>query len=495
MEDDDDDDQMDELISDILFPYGDDDDVLAVSAILQAVPSVMPSSATIASAILDVGDNHGDHTGERTRRRLFDHALTAKLIHDHYLGPTPLHGSQFKLQFRVSLTTFQYMLESIMNSNTPFYNPKPTNKRRHATIEAKLLLPLKTLAYGVPMHCFVDYFNMSNTFAAQCCEEFDNVLIKLFSAEFLRSPTAEDLKSIVAFHQEIYGVPGMFGSLDCTHTDWRSCPVAWQSSYKSAHNGSPSLVLEALGDHHLWVWHFAYGFAGSLNDINVLRESPLMERFISGQFERLEKSAKVTPYVIGTEMFDSLYVLVDGIYPAYSRFVRAMKRPVTNEEKFFAKWQEACRKDIERVFGVMKRVWKFLAHPIELQGLDKIASRVYACLILHNMNVAERIMGDVKIRYRPSHDMSRDTTDPPPNPADTAAVLERLRRLPPNIQQRIAESIDIINGTRPAMVDAFSLLAARAERLEKLQSHDECFRLYHALQAFVNTYGLKGAKK
>ena len=425
-------DGLDRLIEDAMFPSG-DEEVLAASLLLQAVPLVLESSTVTVAAVLDDvdGNNNGNHTGERTQRRRFDHGLTAKLIHDHYLGPTPLHGSQFKLQFRISLSTFQFIFERIMNSNTPFYTTKTKTTVVRASNEARILLPLKTLAYGVPMHCFVDYFNMSNTFAAKCCEEFDNVLIKIFSTEFLRSPTADDLKSIVAFHKEIYGVPGMLGSLDCTHTDWNSCPVAWQSSYKSAHNGSPSLILEALADHHLWVWHFAYGFAGSMNDINVMKQSPLFQRFINGHFHRLEESAKVTPYFIGTQQFNSLFVLVDGIYPAYSRFVRSMKRPVTAEEKFFAKWQEACRKDIERVFGVMKRSWKFLAHPIELQGLDKIASRVYACLILHNMNVAERIMGQASTRYRPSHNMNRDRTEEPPNPPDVAAILQRLRRLPP----------------------------------------------------------------
>ena len=42
----------------------------------------------------------------------------------------------------------------------------PGKKNYVASLQSDLL-PLKTLAYGVPMHCFVDYFNMSNTFAAK----------------------------------------------------------------------------------------------------------------------------------------------------------------------------------------------------------------------------------------------------------------------------------------------------------------------------------------
>ena len=140
---------MDDLIHDMLY-NGEDDDALPASALFQVVPSVIPSTAMIACSLLDVDDNNRDHTGERSQRHCFDHGLTSKLIQDHYLGPTALHGSQFKLQFRVSLTTFQFILEKVMNSSTPFYKTTTTlTTTVRASNEAGLLLPLKTLSYVV----------------------------------------------------------------------------------------------------------------------------------------------------------------------------------------------------------------------------------------------------------------------------------------------------------------------------------------------------------
>jgi len=49
------------------------------------------------------------------------------------------------------------------------------------------------------------------------------------------------------------------------------------------------------------------------------------------------------------------------------------------------------------LFGIMKAQWQFLARPITLMGLEDIGRRVYCCLILHNMNVTDRVMGDVKM--------------------------------------------------------------------------------------------------
>jgi hypothetical protein len=74
------------------------------------------------------------------------------------------------------------------------------------------------LAYGVPPHTFIDYFQMSPQYARECCKEFDNGMRTIYMNEFLRLPTATDLKNIVKLHKAAHGVDGMIGSLDCTHT-------------------------------------------------------------------------------------------------------------------------------------------------------------------------------------------------------------------------------------------------------------------------------------
>jgi hypothetical protein len=62
----------------------------------------------------------------------------------------------------------------------------------------------------------------------------------------------------------------MMSSLDCMHTQWKNCHKAWQASFKSGkESGGPSFVLEAMSDYHLWFWHASFGYAGSLNNLNV----------------------------------------------------------------------------------------------------------------------------------------------------------------------------------------------------------------------------------
>ena len=53
------------------------------------------------------------------------------------------------------------------------------------------------------------------------------------------------------------------------------------------------------------------------------------------------------------EVFDLLYYLVDGIYPALARFLPTISVPKSKIVSFFAKKQEAYRKDVERGFDVL----------------------------------------------------------------------------------------------------------------------------------------------
>jgi hypothetical protein len=233
-----------------------------------------------------------------------------------------------------------------------------------ASYEAKILLPLKTFAYGIPPHTFIDYFQMSKGLAARCCDVFALLMKLLYDEEYLRIPDALDLKRIAKLHKERHGVNGMFGSLDCIHTPWKNCPKGWQASFKSGKETcGPTVVLEALCDYHLWFWHASFGYAGSLNDLNILNLSPLLESLVDRSFTELEQSSMLVPFEVAGNMFHRLFVLVDGIYPPYSRFVEGIQLPQTDAENRYTAWQEASRKDIERAFGVLQSRFQVMSRP------------------------------------------------------------------------------------------------------------------------------------
>ena len=313
----------------------------------------------------------------------------------------------------------------------------------YSSLEARLLLPIKTLAFGVPPHTFTDYFQMSKALAAEACKHFDNIISILYLKEYLRQPSSQDLKSINKLHKEVHGIEGMFASLDCMHTYWKNCPKAWAGQFQGKEK-KPTIVLEAACDYNTWFWHASYGYSGSMNDIQVFDLSPLLESFVDGSFSNAEK--EVGSFCIGGTYFDLMFLLVDGIYPKIARFVKACKMPITIDEEKFTAWQESKRKDIERAFGILQSQWQFIRNGILLMNLNMLSQRITSCIILHNICVSDRIMGDVYKRYDPSYSICDDneinelrSNVEIENNDENVAVGVGISNMPRNIQLAFAD--------------------------------------------------------
>lgn len=392
---------------------------------------VIAHQSSLAAVVLAMdaqfdGDLLGPPVDHRTlprgTRRHFNHARARMCIMEDYLGPVPkFPGRQFVRHFRIDPSRFQRLMQDVMHSEIRYYTKRvDALGEEGSSVEARLLLPLKTLAYGVAPHCFQDYFQMSETMASTAMKEFDLMMEKLYRKEYLRVPTKADLKSIVKLHKARHKIDGMFVSLDCMHVPWKNCPVAWQGSYQGK-EGMPTLVLEGASDHHMWFWSACFGYAGTLNDKTILTLSELFEKLINGSFVLTEDD--LVPFIISGEEFNKLFILVDGIYPQWSRFVKGMKEPIYQAEKTFSEWQEAARKDIERAFGNLQQKFQYMARPIHQMDLNIIGKRVSTCLMLHNMCVSDRVMGDVYARYDPAFSVDAEEDELIEQPDD----LERVQ--------------------------------------------------------------------
>ncbi|XP_071699373.1 uncharacterized protein [Rutidosis leptorrhynchoides] len=133
------------------------------------------------------------------------------------------------------------------------------------------------LAYDIAPDAFDEYLHMGASTSRDYLKNYCKCIIHMFSREYLRKPTEEDVRRLHAKHLEMHGFPSMLGSLDCMHWASKNCPVAWQGHYHRGDHEGPTIMLEAVASYDMWILHAFFGQAGSNNDINVLNESNLFE--------------------------------------------------------------------------------------------------------------------------------------------------------------------------------------------------------------------------
>lgn len=83
------------------------------------------------------------------------------------------------------------------------------------------------------------------------------------------------------------------------------------------------------------------------------------------------------------------YYLADGIYPSWATFVKTILEPQGNKKKYFAKAREACRKDVERAFGVLQSRFAIVRGAARMWDEDTLHDIMMACIIMHNMIVED----------------------------------------------------------------------------------------------------------
>ncbi|XP_020258618.1 uncharacterized protein LOC109835030 [Asparagus officinalis] len=121
---------------------------------------------------------------------------------------------------------------------------------------------------------------------------------------------------------------------------------------------------------------------GSNNNINVLQASNL--------FDNLTQCiTSPAQYTIQGKNYDFGYYLVDGIYPKWPTLVQNISKSKDKKKQYFAMMQEACRKDVERAFGVLQSRFGIIKGPARFWDKQTLHDIMTTCIIMHNMIIED----------------------------------------------------------------------------------------------------------
>jgi hypothetical protein len=333
---------------------------------------------------------NGDINTAPAKRKMvkYNRARARRCIMQDWMGPTPtFDDKQFERTFWIKRNMVDGLLSKLVNHDSFWTNSIDSCGRQSIDPVVKFVTAQKLVCYGVSFSAFKDYCQMGESTARLCMSKLCRGIVECeeISAFYLRYPSKSDARNIVNLHKRVHGIPGMLGSLDVTKIHWSNCPTAWKGQFEGK-EGVPTIGLEAVADYNCWIWHSAFGFPGTMNDLNIWDRSPLLASMTDGMHNDID-----IPFVINGEVFHQLFYLVDGIYPLLARFVSSVKDPTNAIDKFFTPKQEAARKDVERAFGVWKKKFHSVGKSVTYHERDDIFYLVKATIVMHNMMVEARI--------------------------------------------------------------------------------------------------------
>ena len=145
------------------------------------------------------------------------------------------------------------------------------NQMSAASLKVCLLMLIKTLAYNVPAHTFLDYFEMSEEFGWRACREFD-AAIKQCWMNLCTSLLSQTSNQLLSFTNHNITLMEYLGPLIAPILTGK---IVWRL-------GLEYLKEKKITHQLFWrqfvitihFWHASYGYMGTFNNHNILNLSP-----------------------------------------------------------------------------------------------------------------------------------------------------------------------------------------------------------------------------
>ncbi|XP_010692518.2 uncharacterized protein LOC104905625 [Beta vulgaris subsp. vulgaris] len=224
---------------------------------------------------------------------------------------------------------------------------------------------IETLTAWVAADSLDEYVRISESTVRIALMKFTKGVITKFGAEYLRRSTPDDLARLLRFG----------------HHEGGHHEISGHGQYQGR-AGVATLVLEAVADRDLWIWHSFFGIPDSCNDLNVLHRSLVFRDVLEGREPPVQ-------FTVNGNQYDKGYYLTDGIYPNWATFIQSVTCPQTLKDKLFAQHQEGARKDVERAFGVLQSRFAIVRRPSLAWDEEILNDIMLSCIIMHNMIVED----------------------------------------------------------------------------------------------------------
>ncbi|KAK9928956.1 hypothetical protein M0R45_026070 [Rubus argutus] len=213
---------------------------------------MMANNAMVLGAVANYQSQNqprmrGSHVGRAPNRERFREERGNNLMQDYFIQRSVFSDVQFRTRYRMSHDVFNRIFADLCQYDSYFVQKSDATKKVGLLPQQKMTSSLGMLAYGASADACDEYCRMGKSTSIESLQRFCRGIVAIYSKEYLRAPTANDLRRLLA-KADKRGFPGMIGSIDCMHWQWKNCPSGWAGEY-SGRKHFPTIILEAVASY------------------------------------------------------------------------------------------------------------------------------------------------------------------------------------------------------------------------------------------------------
>ncbi|CAN8003270.1 unnamed protein product, partial [Ixodes hexagonus] len=204
--------------------------------------------------------------------------------------------SDFKFHFRLSRESVAKILNMV---HPRIANQKVAPGRPMVDPLKQTMVTLWCLGNRESFRAIAERFDLSKSTVFDCISRVGTAIVNA-SPDFIKWPSAEAAKSIIAGFEARSGFPGVIGAIGRSHIPIR-CPVDDSERYLNKLEFH-SVILQAVCDHRMIFLDCSAGHPGSTSDMLVFRRSLFIQSLDASKFPFESHMVGDTTFPIGPHL-------------------------------------------------------------------------------------------------------------------------------------------------------------------------------------------------
>jgi hypothetical protein len=182
-------------------------------------------------------------------------------------------------------------------------------------------------------------------------------------------------------------IPGAGGSIDVVHMKWSACP-AGDSNRAKGKEGYPTVAFEVITDFDRRILAISSIQFGTRNDKHIVKLDKAVAEIRDGWYSTVKWNFKDSRGRDKTAV--GVYLICDGGYLRWPILICPYASAgVATLEGYFSSNLESVRKDVECVFGILKKRWRIVEAGLRFRDI-KVVEKYLWCLLCFTTSCSPR---------------------------------------------------------------------------------------------------------